>query len=138
MLTGNYIRKLLIVLLFRISFRMAKKFGGRRRNYITKLARIVVAYLVRNCQKQICLLKELLYQITLARIAVASVVRNRKLARIHVASFVRTAKTKYLLYQDAHSNSCRNFFENCNHKQKIVCRRNTIRKLSLELRYRKS
>jgi hypothetical protein len=78
MLAGNYIRKLLIVLLFRISFRMAKKFGGRRRNYITKLARIVVAYLVRNCQKQICLLKELLYQIALARIAVASVVRNCK------------------------------------------------------------
>jgi hypothetical protein len=55
---------------------MAKKIGGRRRNYITKLARIAVAYLVRNCQKQICLLKELLYQIALARIAVASVVRN--------------------------------------------------------------
>jgi hypothetical protein len=32
---------------------MAKKIGGRRRNYITKLAQIAVAYLVRNYQKQI-------------------------------------------------------------------------------------
>jgi len=37
-LAGDYIRKLSIVLLFRISFRMAKKIGGQRRNYITKLA----------------------------------------------------------------------------------------------------
>jgi len=59
---------------------MAKKFGGRRRNYITKLARIVVAYLV----------------------------RNRKLPRIHVAIFLRTAtKNKKLLAGGIQSESSR-------------------------------
>jgi len=87
---------------------MAKKISGWKRNYITKLARIAVAYLVRNCQKQICLLKELLYQIALARIVVASVVRKCCSLEFMSQFFWRTTtKNKKLLVGGIQSESSR-------------------------------